>query len=61
MVRLGSVLGDIMKRHDYPPPVTLLLSEVLTLCLLLSAMLKYEGIFSLQIKGDGPSGRWWRT
>lgn len=54
MVRLGSVLGDIMKQHDYPPPVSALLSEVLTLCLLLSSMLKYEGIFSLQIKGDGP-------
>jgi molecular chaperone Hsp33 len=53
MVRLGSVLADIMKQHDYPPPVSALLSEVLTLCLLLSAMLKYEGIFSLQIKGDG--------
>ena len=53
MVRLGKVLGDIMRQHDYPPPVSALLSEVLTLCLLLSAMLKYEGIFSLQIKGDG--------
>jgi molecular chaperone Hsp33 len=53
MVRLGSVLADIMKQHNYPPPVSSLLSEVLTLCLLLSAMLKYEGIFSLQIKGDG--------
>lgn len=54
MVRLGSVLADIMGRHDYPPPVSSLLSETVTLCLLLSAMLKYEGIFSLQIKGDGP-------
>ncbi|MCE9508196.1 MAG: Hsp33 family molecular chaperone HslO [Alphaproteobacteria bacterium] len=54
MVRLGAVLGDIMRQHDYPPPVSALLSEVLTLCLLLSAMLKYEGIFSLQISGDGP-------
>ncbi|MBI3441196.1 MAG: Hsp33 family molecular chaperone HslO [Proteobacteria bacterium] len=53
MVRLGSVLGDMMKQHDYPPPVSSLLSEVLTLCLLLGAMLKYEGIFSLQISGDG--------
>src|SRR5262249_59184019 len=52
-VRLGPVLAEIMKQHDYPPPVSALLSEVLTLCLLLSAMLKYEGIFSLQIKGDG--------
>ncbi len=54
MVRLGSALGDIMGRHDYPPPVLSLLSEAVSLCLLLSAMLKYDGIFSLQIKGDGP-------
>jgi molecular chaperone Hsp33 len=53
-VRLGSVLADIMKRHDYPPPVSSLLSEVVTLALLLSAMLKYDGIFTLQIQGDGP-------
>lgn len=54
MVRLGPVLAQIMQQHDYPPPVSGLLSEVVTLCLLLSAMLKYEGIFTLQIKGDGP-------
>lgn len=54
MVRLGSVLEDIMGRHNYPAPVTALLTEVATLCLLLAAMLKYEGIFSLQIKSDGP-------
>lgn len=54
MVRLGAVLGDIMARHNYPAPVLSLLSEAVSLCLLLSAMLKYDGIFSLQIKGDGP-------
>jgi molecular chaperone Hsp33 len=54
MVRLGSVLGDIMKRHNYPPPVSALLGEVVTLALLLSAMLKYDGVFTLQIKGSGP-------
>jgi molecular chaperone Hsp33 len=54
MVRMGGVLSTIMRQHDYPPPVSALLSEVVTLCLLLSAMLKYEGIFTLQIKGDGP-------
>lgn len=53
MVRLGSVLAEMMNQHSYPPPVAALLSEVVALCLLLSAMLKYEGIFSLQIKGDG--------
>lgn len=54
MVRVGPVLQTMMKQHDYPAPVTALLSEVTTLCLALSAMLKYDGIFTLQIKGDGP-------
>lgn len=53
MVRLGSVLSEIVSRHNYPPPVSALLGEVVTLGLLLGSMLKYEGIFTLQIKGDG--------
>ncbi len=54
MVRVGPVLGQIMGQHNYPAPVSALLSEVVTLSLALSAMLKYDGIFTLQIKGDGP-------
>jgi len=52
MVRLGSVLTDIMEQHKYPAPVACLLSEMVTLCVLLSAMIKYDGTFSLQIKSD---------
>lgn len=54
MARLGPVLADIMKRHDYPPPVCALLCETVVLAMLLSAMIKYDGIFTLQIKGEGP-------
>jgi molecular chaperone Hsp33 len=54
MVRLGSVLAEMMAQHNYPPPVTALLSEVAALGLLLAGMLKYEGIFTLQIKAEGP-------
>lgn len=54
VVRMGSVLQDIINRHDYPAPVSYLLSEAVTVCILLSAMLKYDGIFTLQIKGNGP-------
>ncbi|MCB1650434.1 MAG: Hsp33 family molecular chaperone HslO [Alphaproteobacteria bacterium] len=53
-VRLGSVLDDILGAHDYPAPVAHLVAETVTLALLLSSMLKYEGIFTLQTKGDGP-------
>lgn len=54
IVRLGSVLDDILKAHDYPLPVAHLVAENIALALLLSSMLKYEGIFTLQAQGNGP-------
>jgi len=54
IVRLGSVLDDILDAHNYPAPVANLTAETITLCALLSAMLKYKGIFTLQAQGDGP-------
>jgi molecular chaperone Hsp33 len=56
LVRLGSAVDTILKRHDYPLPVAALLAEALALAATLSAALKYEGIFTLQLKGDGPVG-----
>lgn len=52
-VRLGSVLDKILGSHSYPDVVSKLLAETVTVSLLLSSMLKYEGIFTLQIQGDG--------
>lgn len=54
VARLGSVLDDILKAHEYPYPVEHLVAETIILTALLSSMLKYEGIFTLQAKGDGP-------
>lgn len=54
MVRFGSVVDDILNAHDYPRPIAHLVAETLTLCALLSSMLKYDGIFTLQANGDGP-------
>lgn len=54
ILRLGSVMDGILKRHDYPAPVTHLTGEAAGMSLLLSSMLKYEGIFTLQVQGDGP-------
>ncbi len=53
MVRLGPVLDEIMQRHAYPEAVASALGEMLALAVLLSSMLKYEGVFTLQTKGDG--------
>ncbi|ASG21561.1 Hsp33 family molecular chaperone HslO [Nitrospirillum viridazoti] len=54
MVRLGPVLDEILGRHAYPGPVAQMLAETITLATTLAAALKYEGVFTLQTKGDGP-------
>jgi molecular chaperone Hsp33 len=53
-ISLSGVLGDILSPHAYPEPVARLLAESVTLTLLVASMIKYDGIFTLQIKGDGP-------
>ncbi len=54
LVRLGPAVAAIIKRHDYPPAIAALLAETLALAVLLAGMLKYDGIFTLQAKGNGP-------
>ena len=53
LVRLGPTVDEIVRRHDYPPPIARLLSEGIALAAILAGALKYEGVFSLQAKGDG--------
>ena len=54
LARLGGTVDDIIRRHEYPPPISQLLGEAVTLACLLAGALKFDGIFSLQAKGDGP-------
>ncbi|MFQ5774000.1 MAG: Hsp33 family molecular chaperone HslO [Kiloniellaceae bacterium] len=54
LVRLGTAVDRIVTRHAYPAPLAALLGEMLALTAMLSSMMKYEGIFTLQMKGDGP-------
>lgn len=54
IIRLGDAINEILKPHDYPQPVAHLVAETVTLTGLLSSMLRYEGIFTLQAQGDGP-------
>ncbi|MGE4314474.1 MAG: Hsp33 family molecular chaperone HslO [Pseudobdellovibrionaceae bacterium] len=54
VLKLGSILDDILIPHNYPAPIDRLTGEVAVLALLLSSILKYEGIFTLQVQGDGP-------
>ena len=53
-VRLGTVLNDVLSKHDYPPQVEQLVAEATIAAVLLASLLKFDGIFTLQAKGDGP-------
>ncbi len=54
LVRLGPALDQILHRHDYPDLVANLLGEAVALSCVLAGALKFDGIFTLQTKGDGP-------
>jgi molecular chaperone Hsp33 len=54
LVRLGPTVDRILAQHDYPDPVATLLGEAITLAVLLAGALKYDGVFTLQTKSDGP-------
>ncbi len=54
IIRYDNVIDQILVPHNYPAIVNQLLAETITLCSMLSSMLKYEGVFTLQIQGDGP-------
>jgi molecular chaperone Hsp33 len=54
LVRLGPAVDRILSQHAYPEPVAAMLGEAITLAVLLAGALKYDGVFTLQTKGDGP-------
>jgi molecular chaperone Hsp33 len=54
LVRLGPTVDRILSQHDYPEPVAAILGEAIALAVVLAGMLKYEGVFTLQTKSDGP-------
>ena len=43
IVRLDQAIDDVLSAHDYPPPITHLLSEALVLAALMGGLLKGEG------------------
>jgi molecular chaperone Hsp33 len=54
LVRLGPLVDSILGRHDYPEPVAAMLGELLALAAVLSGALKFDGVFSVQTRSDGP-------
>lgn len=54
LTRLGPLADDVLNRHDYPEPVAELVGEALALGATLAGALKFDGVFTLQMQGDGP-------
>lgn len=53
-IAADATLDAVCAGHAYPPWVRAFLGEAVALALALSAGIKYDGVFALQIKGDGP-------
>ena len=53
-VQMGPALDRIIKRHNYPAPVSGLLSEIVVLTVLLGTSLKFDGRLIVQTQTDGP-------
>ncbi len=54
LVRLAETADWVLRAHDYPEPVTRQLAELLVLGASFVGALKFEGVFSLQVRGQGP-------
>lgn len=52
--RISEISNIILGRHQYPAGVSRLVIEAAALATLLANVLKFEGTFTLQVKGSGP-------
>ncbi|WP_237182864.1 Hsp33 family molecular chaperone HslO [Roseomonas marmotae] len=53
LIRLGLLADALLSRHDNPDVVKKLTGQALALTAALATALKFQGSFSLQVKGDG--------
>ncbi|MGC6440049.1 MAG: Hsp33 family molecular chaperone HslO [Candidatus Puniceispirillaceae bacterium] len=53
LARLTDASAQILARHDYPDMAASLSAETMALAGCLTSLLKFEGVFTLQAKGDG--------
>jgi molecular chaperone Hsp33 len=54
IVHLTDLADRVLAAHAYPEPVSRVVGEALALTALLGASLKFEGVLTLQTRGDGP-------
>jgi len=54
LVRLGGAVQAVIRAHDYPPDVARVLGEAQVIAGVIAGTLKFNGVMTFQIKGDGP-------
>ncbi|MBT5187835.1 MAG: molecular chaperone Hsp33 [Kordiimonadaceae bacterium] len=54
ILRLGPSVHEILTKHNYPDHIGKLMGQTLALSALLGSLMKYEGILTAQMKGEGP-------
>ena len=54
LVHLGPAWVAMMEHHDYPAQVRDCLGEAVVAAALLASTLKFDGLLSLQLRGEGP-------
>ena len=54
IVRLDNILEHIFSHFTYPDCIASAVSETTALGIVLASLMKFEGIFTLQMQGDGP-------
>jgi len=53
-IAADKTVSDLWKKHDYPESLYPLFQQAVLIALALSSGIKYKGVFSLQVKGNGP-------
>jgi molecular chaperone Hsp33 len=54
LVHLDAAWGALIEHRVYPAPIRDTLGEAVAASLLLAATIKFDGVLSLQLQGDGP-------
>src|SRR5271169_5518492 len=54
LVHLDAAWRALVEHREYPPAIRDMLGEAVIASLLLAATIKFEGVLSLQMRGDGP-------
>lgn len=54
LVHLDAAWRALIEHREYPPGIRDALGEAVAASLLLAATLKFEGVLSMQLRGDGP-------